>query len=292
MGVPSCARKRCIDFRLPGTYGSAAGCVKVQPRYGNCHTFSLLAACFVHRLAIRIIPHRVMAAVPLSMMKQNHERNIITMKILLTAFEPFGGERINPAQAAVSQVADEIEGAQVVKLISVPVVFDKSIQTVTDAISREQPDATLCIGQAGGCYGLTVERVAINLNDSRIPDNEGNQPVDTPVAPDGAPAYFSTLPVKAMVKAIQAAGIPATLSNSAGTYVCNHLMYGVLHHAACHTPGMRSGFLHVPFLPEQAVGRSNTPSMSREDIIRGLEAAIAAIVKNGTDLSTPMGEIH
>ena len=93
------------------------------------------------------------------------------MKILLTAFEPFGGERINPAQAAVSRVADEIEGAQVVKLLSVPVVFDKSIQTVTDAISREQPDAILCVGQAGGCYGLTVERVAINLNDSRIPDN-------------------------------------------------------------------------------------------------------------------------
>ena len=214
------------------------------------------------------------------------------MKILLTAFDPFGGESVNPAQVAVSQVTDEIAGAQVVKLTSVPVVFGKSIQAVADAMARERPDVTLCIGQAGGRVGMTPERVAINVDDGRIPDNEGNQPIDTPVMADGAPAYFSTLPVKAMVKAIQGAGIPASLSNTAGTYVCNHLMYGVLYHASKSYPGMRAGFMHVPFLHEQAITKPNTPSLSLADIVKGIEAAITAIVQHETDVTAAMGETH
>ncbi|NLD82697.1 MAG: pyroglutamyl-peptidase I, partial [Clostridiales bacterium] len=130
------------------------------------------------------------------------------MKILLTAFEPFGGDTVNPAQVAVRMVPDEVAGAQIVK-IDVPVVVGKSIEAVRRAMEKEQPDAVLCIGQAGGRIGLTPERVAINIDDARIPDNEGNQPIDQPIYADGAPAYFSSLPVKAMVAAIREAGVPA-----------------------------------------------------------------------------------
>ncbi len=213
------------------------------------------------------------------------------MKILLTAFEPFGGDTVNPAQEAVALVADTVAGAQIVK-IDVPVVFGKAIETVRAAMEREQPDAVLCIGQAGGRIGLTPERVAINCDDGRIPDNEGNQPVDQPVMADGAPAYFATLPVKAMVNAIKAAGVPASLSNTAGTFVCNHLMYGVLYHIAKSYPAMRGGFMHVPFLHEQVANRPNTPSLSKADIVVGIEAALRAIVEHDGDVRVAMGQTH
>ena len=213
------------------------------------------------------------------------------MKILLTAFEPFGGDTVNPAQETVRLVADSVAGAEIVK-IDVPVVFGKAIETVRAAMEREQPDAVLCIGQAGGRIGLTPERVAINCDDGRIPDNEGNQPVDQPVMADGAPAYFATLPVKAMVQAIKAAGVPSSLSNTAGTYVCNHLMYGVLYHIAKSFPNTRGGFMHVPFLHEQVANRPNTASLSKADIVIGIEAALKAIVENDTDQKVAMGETH
>ena len=200
------------------------------------------------------------------------------MKILLTAFEPFGGESVNPAMEAVKLVRDEISGAVIVKRY-IPVVFGKSIAAVLAAMEEERPDAVVCVGQAGGREGVTPERVAINVDDARIPDNEGNRPVDTPVVPDGAPAYFSTLPVKSIVARIRAAGVPAELSNSAGTYVCNHLMYGVLHHIAREFPGMRGGFIHVPFLHEQALTRPNVPSLSMRDLTVGLEAAVVAVAE-------------
>ena len=213
------------------------------------------------------------------------------MKILLTAFEPFGGDTINPAQEAVRLVADEIAGAKIVK-IDVPVVVGKSIETVRKALEAEKPDAVLCIGQAGGRIGLTPERVAINVDDARIPDNEGNQPIDQPIYADGAPAYFATLPVKAMVAAIREAGVPASLSNTAGTFVCNHLMYGVLYHIAKSYPGMRGGFMHVPFLHEQVMNRPNTASLSTKDIVTGIEAALKAIVENEEDAAHIMGATH
>ena len=213
------------------------------------------------------------------------------MKILLTAFEPFGGDTVNPAQEAVALVRDEIAGASIVK-VGVPVVFGKSVETVRAAMEAEKPDVVLCIGQAGGRFGLTPERVAINIDDARIPDNEGNQPLDSAIFEDGAPAYFTSLPVKAMVAAIREAGIPSSLSYTAGTYVCNHLMYGVLYHIAKSYPEMRGGFMHVPFLHEQIMNRPNTPSLSKEDIVRGIEAAIEAIVKNDEDASHVMGHTH
>lgn len=214
------------------------------------------------------------------------------MKLLLTAFDPFGGEPINPALEAVKLVADRIGGVEVVKL-EVPTVFGKSIRTVAAAIEKEKPDAVLCIGQAGGRYDLTPERVAINLDDARIKDNEGNQPIDVPVFEDGEPAYFTTLPIKAMVAKIREAGVPASISNSAGTFVCNHLMYGTLYTLAKGYPGVRGGFMHVPFVTSQVVNRAaSAPSLGLSDIVKGIEAAIAAIEENTADIRTAEGKTH
>ena len=184
------------------------------------------------------------------------------MKLLLTGFDPFGGEPINPAWEAVKRVSDKVGDVEVVKLM-VPTVFYKSIDTVAAAIEKEKPDAVLCIGQAGGRFDLNPERVAINVNDARIPDNEGNQPLDGPVFADGETAYFATLPIKAMAEEIRKAGVPASVSNTAGTYVCNHLMYGVLYTLANKYPDVRGGFMHVPFITSQVINRKSiAPSLS------------------------------
>ena len=209
-------------------------------------------------------------------------------KLLLTAFTPFDGERINPALEAVKLVKDKIGNLLIVKL-EVPTVFGKSIDTVREAIEREKPDFVLSIGQAGGRAEITPERVAINLNDARIPDNEGNQPIDEPIFPDGENAYFSTLPVKAMVEAIRKEGLPSSLSNSAGTYVCNHLMYGVLYYLD-KRPGIKAGFIHVPYIPEQTKNKKEMPALELSKIVRGLEAAITAIAINGTDKKLAYGQ--
>ena len=201
------------------------------------------------------------------------------MKILLTGFDPFGGENVNPALEAVKLVKAPA-GAALVRL-EVPTVFGKSIDTVLEAVRLHRPDAVVCVGQAAGRAGITPERVAINLMDASIPDNEGNQPCDRPVYPDGENAYFSTLPVKAMVEAIKAAGVPASLSNTAGTFVCNQLMYGLLYHTSREFPGIRGGFVHVPCIPEQAERtEGNLPSLPLPEIVRGLEAALAVLAKD------------
>ncbi len=213
------------------------------------------------------------------------------MKILVTAFDPFGGERINPALEAVKLMRDQIEGAEIVKL-EIPTVFHKSIEKVKAAILSENPDVVLSIGQAGGRFEVTPERVAINVDDARIPDNEGNQPLNQPIFENGEPAYFATLPVKAIVEAIQAEGLPASLSNSAGTFVCNHIMYGVLYHISKMGKPIRAGFIHVPFTPEQVAKRPTpAPSLSAVDICRALEAAVAAIVRNESDIAAVGGKI-
>ncbi|EGL36492.1 pyroglutamyl-peptidase I [Oribacterium sp. oral taxon 108] len=208
-------------------------------------------------------------------------------KLLLTAFTPFDGERINPALEAVKLVKDKIGNLEIVKL-EVPTVFGKSIETVREAIEREKPDFVLSIGQAGGRAEITPERIAINLDDARIPDNEGNQPIDEPIFPDGENAYFSTLPVKAMVEAIRKEGLPSSLSNSAGTYVCNHLMYGVLYYLD-KRPSMKAGFIHVPYIPEQVKDKKEMPDLPLSDIVRGLEAAIQAVEENELDLKKAFG---
>lgn len=213
------------------------------------------------------------------------------MKILITAFDPFGGESINPALEAVKLMKDEISGAEIVKLM-VPTVFGKSIDKTVEAIEKENPDVVLNIGQAGGRFEITPERVAINVDDARIKDNEGNQPIDKAIYEDGQPAYFTSLPVKAMVKEIKSAGLPSSLSNSAGTFVCNHLMYGTLYYISKNKKDIRAGFIHVPFTPEQVANRpSPAPYMSTADIARALELAVKAIVENKEDISVVGGTI-
>jgi len=199
------------------------------------------------------------------------------MKLLVTGFDPFGGETTNPAIEAVKQLPDKIAGADIVKL-EVPTEFNRCAEVVRAAILAEQPNVVLSIGQAGRRAALTPELVAINLNDGRIPDNAGQQPVDQPIQPAGAAAYFTQLPIKAMVRAIQTAGLPGQVSTTAGTYVCNHLMYQVQYLRATEFPTLRAGFMHIPFLPSQVIDKPNMPSLSLVDDVRGIIAAIAAIV--------------
>jgi len=202
------------------------------------------------------------------------------MKILVTGFAPFGGEEMNPAWEAVKCLPPTVAGAEIVRL-KIPTAFARCGQAIETAIQAHRPDVVLCVGQAGGRACVTVERVAVNLADARIPDNEGAQPVDEPVRADGPAAYFATVPVKAMAENVRMGGIPCQLSNSAGTYVCNCVMYEVLHMAAVRYPGVRAGFIHVPYADEQAVGKpAGTPSASLAVITKALELAIEAVVKN------------
>lgn len=213
------------------------------------------------------------------------------MKILVTGFDPFGGEPINPAIETVKRLPDTIAGAQILKL-EIPTVCHKSLRVIDEAISQYDPDVILSIGQAGGRPDITVERVGINVDDCRIPDNEGNQIIDEPVFPDGPAAYFVTLPIKAMVQKVQEKGIPASVSNTAGTFVCNHVTYGVCHLVATKYPGKRSGFIHIPFLPSQVVDKKNMPSMSQNMLVEGITAAIEAIVENDVDIRVSGGTTH
>lgn len=212
------------------------------------------------------------------------------MKVLVTGFDPFGGESINPAYEAVKLLPDEIAGAKIVK-VEVPTVFKKSIEALKKNMEAEKPDVVLCIGQAGGRFDLTVERVAINLDDARIADNEGNQPIDEPIFADGEPAYFANIPIKAMVQNVRKQNLTASVSNTAGTFVCNHLMYGLMYLIHKEYPAIRGGFIHVPFIVEQVVEKRNMPSMSVENIAKGLEAMIEAAVENQEDVKIAEGKI-
>lgn len=210
------------------------------------------------------------------------------MKVLLTAFDPFGGDRINPASEALNLVKLDRKDIGIIKLI-VPTVFYKSISVVTQAIEKEKPDVVLCIGQAGGRKEITPERVAINLDDARICDNEGNQPIDTKIYEDGESAYFSTLPIKAIVEKMKEADLPSAVSNSAGTFVCNHLMYGVLYYITKHQYKIKAGFLHIPYMSEQVKTMKDKPSLPLQQIIQGIELAIEAIVCNLVDIKKTGG---
>ena len=214
------------------------------------------------------------------------------MKLLLTAFDPFGGETINPAYEAVKLLPDEISGAKIIKK-EIPTVFQKGPEAVYEEIQSSKPDYVLCIGQAGGRSQVTPEWVGINFRNARIADNEGNQPLSGPIFEDGENAYFSSLPIKAMVAEIRKADIPASVSNSAGTFVCNHLMYGVLYTIAKKYPSMCGGFMHVPFITSQVVNRpTNTPSLSLDTIVKGIEAACKAIAENTEDIVAIEGHTH
>ena len=212
------------------------------------------------------------------------------MKILVTGFDPFGGEPINPAIESVKRLPDNIAGAEIIKL-EIPTVRKKSLEKIEKAINEHNPDVILSIGQAGGRFDISIERVGINLDDFRIPDNEGNQIIDEPIFSDGENSYFVKLPVKAMVQNVQKNNIPASVSYTAGTFVCNHVLYGVLYLIEKKYKGKKSGFIHIPFLPQQVVDKRNMPSMELNTIVKGLTAAIEAIVKNNEDIKEVGGTV-
>lgn len=199
------------------------------------------------------------------------------MKILLTGFDPFGGESTNPSWEAVKELDTSELGADVIKL-QVPTSFNRAVPSLRVAMEEHRPDVVLCIGQAGGRSALTPERVAINLDDARIPDNDGLQPEEDKILPEGANAYFSNLPLKSMVEAMRNEGLPAEISNTAGTFVCNHLLYGLMRLIETEFPRCRGGFMHVPYAPAQVARKPGQPSMSISDIARGIHAALRAVI--------------
>lgn len=212
------------------------------------------------------------------------------MKILVTGFDPFGEDSINPALEAVQALPEQIAGADIIKL-EIPTAAYDSLDKFEKAIKQYDPEMILSVGLAGGASELRIERIGININDFRIKDNAGNQYIDEPIFEDGENAYFSNLPIKTMVSAIRNANIPAVISNSAGTYVCNHVLYGVRYLIEHKYPGKKSGFIHVPYLPCQTINKPNTPSMSLDVIVQGLVCAIEAMVSHDTDMKQEEGSI-
>lgn len=199
------------------------------------------------------------------------------MKILITGFKPFGGESVNPAYEAVKLLPDMAGDIQIVKM-EIPTVFGEAGKVVETGILQHQPDAVICVGQAGRRADIGVERVAINLVEASIPDNAGNQPMDVKVQEDGDTAYFATIPVKAMVKNIKDHGIPASISYTAGTYVCNSVMYDLLYLIDRKYPSIRGGFIHVPYATEQGVGKPvGTATMELSTISKALLYALEAV---------------
>lgn len=213
------------------------------------------------------------------------------MNILITGFDPFGGEAINPALEAVKLLPDEIDGHKIDKL-EIPTVFHKSKEVVKEQLNQKEYDIVLAIGQAGGRFELTPERVGINIDDARIPDNEGNQPLDEVIQTTGAAAYFSNLPVKRMTEGIKSQGVPARLSNTAGTFVCNHILYQLGYLEATQFPNIKFGFIHVPFIPEQVTDKVEKPSMSLETIAKGLKVALEVVIESDKDIKVALGETH
>jgi pyroglutamyl-peptidase len=212
------------------------------------------------------------------------------MKALVTGFDPFGGETVNPSLEAVRRLPSRLGELAVVPQ-RLPAEFATSLPMLYAAIEGENPDIVLCVGEAGSRTELSPERVAINVQDARIPDNGGDQPVDVPVVPDGPAAYFTTLPIKAAVQAMRQAGLPAVVSNTAGTFVCNHVFYGLMHYAATRRARFRGGFMHVPYLPQQAANHPKAPSMGVETIVAGIEILLRVAAAQGADIVVPEGAI-
>ena len=210
------------------------------------------------------------------------------MKIIVTGFDPFGGETINPSIECVKALP-EIEGVELIRL-ELPTVFKESAKRLNEVINDVKPDAVLSVGQAGGRAGITMERIAINVDDARIPDNISQQPIDETIQTEGAAAYFSTLPIKRIVKAIRETGISAEVSNSAGTFVCNHIMYQALFAATKADKPFKAGFMHIPFIPEQTADK---PSLPLEESTKALQIAIETIrdYLNDEDIKVQEGAI-
>jgi pyroglutamyl-peptidase len=216
---------------------------------------------------------------------------MMTRTVLLTGFQPFGGEQVNPSWQAVSALhGTRIAGHRVVAR-ELPVAFGASLKALRAALRDMRPALVICVGQAGGRAQLSLERVAINIDDARIPDNTGQQPVDVPVVAEGPAAYFSTLPVKAMRHALNTAGFPAEVSQTAGTYVCNHVFYGLMH-ALRRQRIVRAGFIHIPYSPAQASMHPGTPSVAVETVTEALRLAVKVALNTRMDARLAAGAEH
>jgi pyroglutamyl-peptidase len=213
------------------------------------------------------------------------------MKLLLTGFTPFGSESINPSYEALKRIENKNEAVNL-KVVEVPTVFNQSIEKLRNEIEAFNPDIVICVGQAGGRYSISFERVAINVDDSRIKDNQGNQPIDQPIVTSGPNAYFTNLPIKSMVKTLRDSKIPAEVSNSAGTFVCNHLMYGFMHIIEESEREIRGGFIHVPFIHDQIINKKDIPSLALETITKAFEIIIDFISQTdlSVDVKMPFGK--
>ncbi|MGS0754539.1 pyroglutamyl-peptidase I [Roseateles sp. GG27B] len=210
--------------------------------------------------------------------------------ILLTGFEPFGGESINPSWELARALDGHAIGEATVAARLMPCVFGSALHELHRALAQTRPVLVLALGQAGGRSELSLERVAINLDDARIPDNAGAQPIDEPVLAGGPTAYFTSLPIKAMVAGLRAAGIPASVSQTAGTFVCNHLFYGLQHQLQ--GSGVRSGFMHIPLLPEQAASMSGQASMALPVMQAGVRLALELALQHTVDLRQTGGSLN
>ncbi|NYT36583.1 pyroglutamyl-peptidase I [Allopusillimonas soli] len=212
--------------------------------------------------------------------------------ILVTGFEPFEAARVNPSwEAARALDGREISGARI-HARQLPCVLATANAALLDAMAQVEPELVLCLGLAAGRADVSVERVAINIVDARIPDNAGSQPIDEPIVPGGPAAYFSTLPIKAMVAALRAKGVPASVSQTAGTYVCNAVFYGLAHHIATQRPTVRGGFVHVPCLPEMAALLPGAPSMSLETLIYAVATMVETAMATEHDIKVEAGALH
>jgi pyroglutamyl-peptidase len=197
--------------------------------------------------------------------------------VLLTGFEPFDGATINPAWEAVRRFRGWVDEDYMVEILQLPCVFGQATRVLCGAVDEIRPGIVLCVGQAGGRDELTLERVAVNCDDAPIQDNEGQQPVDTPIVIDGPETYLATLPVDAIVDALCARGLTASVSETAGSFVCNHVFYGLMHHLE--GKAVTGGLMHVPYLPEQAAMVDGAPSMALSEMIEGLRIAMEVAVR-------------
>lgn len=206
---------------------------------------------------------------------QKEEVRLLVPKLLITAFEPFGGEQINPSLEAVRQIEKDRISNIAVLTAELPVDRYRAVDTALDLLMVNRPDIVIMLGEAGGRYKINPERVAINVDDFRIPDNVGNQPTDEPIIEGGPAAYFSTLPIRAIAERISKANIPAAISNTAGAYLCNRLFYSVMHAIKVNGLDASAGFIHLPYLHDQAVSKYwDFPSMSKETIVEAVRLAI------------------
>jgi len=213
------------------------------------------------------------------------------ISILLTGFEPFDGETVNPSWQAVLRAQALWDGPEDLQIVELPVDVEACDRALAGALDRLSPDLVIAVGQAGGRSGVSLERVALNVDDARIPDNAGFQPIDAAIVTLGPEAYFSTLPIKACVQALRQAGIPASVSQTAGTYTCNHVFYRLMHTLRAENPGARGGFMHIPYSPGQVVA-DDRPSMSVELATLALLAIVRTSLEVQTDIRSPGGALH